>query len=84
MARRVSVRTGVCDGQAFGSLPGDEFIAHPMVEWTRGNVIGVLAGNDGADLGHNLARHAGRLSHQTSGLLAADTDKLARPRPCVR
>ena len=36
VARRLSVRTGVCDEEAFGSLPGDEFIAHPMVEWTRG------------------------------------------------
>ena len=35
-ARRVSVRTGVSDEEAFGPLPGDEFIAHPMVEWTRG------------------------------------------------
>jgi hypothetical protein len=36
---RVSVRTGVSDGEAFGSLPGDEFIAHPMVEWTRGVTV---------------------------------------------
>jgi hypothetical protein len=39
VARRVSVRTGVFDGEAFGSLPGDEFIAHPMVEWTRGVTV---------------------------------------------
>jgi hypothetical protein len=37
--RRVSVRTGVSDEEAFGSLPGDEFIAHPMVEWTRGVTV---------------------------------------------
>jgi hypothetical protein len=37
--RRVSVRTGVTDEEAFGSLPGDEFIAHPMVEWTRGVTV---------------------------------------------
>jgi hypothetical protein len=36
VAHRLSVRTGVCDEEAFGSWPGDEFIAHPMVEWTRG------------------------------------------------
>jgi hypothetical protein len=39
VARRVSVRTGVSDEEAFGSLPGDEFIAHPMVEWTRGVTV---------------------------------------------
>jgi hypothetical protein len=38
-ARRVSIRTGVSDEEAFGSLPGDEFIAHPMVEWTRGVTV---------------------------------------------
>jgi hypothetical protein len=31
--RRLSRRTGVTDAEAFGSLPGDEVIAHPMVEW---------------------------------------------------
>jgi len=44
-ARRVSARTGVSDGEAFGPLPGDEFIAHPMVEWTRG--VTVHAGPEG-------------------------------------
>jgi hypothetical protein len=39
VARRVSVRTGVSDGEAFGSLPGDEVIPHPMVEWTRGVTV---------------------------------------------
>lgn len=39
VARRASVRTGVSDGEAFGSLPGDEFIAHPMAEWTRGVTV---------------------------------------------
>jgi hypothetical protein len=38
-ARRVSVRTGVSDEEAFGSLPGDEVIPHPMVEWTRGATV---------------------------------------------
>jgi proline iminopeptidase len=33
---RVSVRTGVSDAEALGSLPGDEVIPHPMVESTRG------------------------------------------------
>lgn len=41
--RRVSVRTGVSDEEAFGSLPGDEFIAHPMVEWTRGVTVRAAA-----------------------------------------
>jgi len=35
----MSVRTGVSDEEALGSLPGDEFIAHPMVEWTRGVTV---------------------------------------------
>ena len=39
VARRISVRTGVCDEEAFGPLPGDEFISHPMVEWTRGVTV---------------------------------------------
>lgn len=39
VARRDSVRTGVSDGEAFGSLPGDEVIPHPMVEWTRGVTV---------------------------------------------
>jgi hypothetical protein len=39
VARRVSVRTGVSDEEAFGPLPGDEFIVHPMVEWTRGVTV---------------------------------------------
>ena len=38
-ARRVSVRTGVSDAEAFGSLPGDDIIPHPMVEWTRGVTV---------------------------------------------
>ena len=44
LARRASVRTGVGDEEAFGSLPGDEFIAHPMVEWTRGVTVQAPAG----------------------------------------
>ncbi|MGE5291932.1 MAG: hypothetical protein ACM3ML_33065, partial [Micromonosporaceae bacterium] len=39
VVRRVSVRTGVSDEETLGSLPGDEFIAHPMVEWTRGVTV---------------------------------------------
>jgi hypothetical protein len=37
--RRLSRRTGVTDAEASGSLPGDEVIAHPMVEWTRGVTV---------------------------------------------
>jgi hypothetical protein len=36
LLRRVSARTGVAGQEALGPLPGDEFIAHPMVEWARG------------------------------------------------
>ena len=43
-ARRVSVRTGVSGEEALGPLPGDEFIAHPMVEWTRGVTVQAPAG----------------------------------------
>jgi hypothetical protein len=39
VARRFGVRTGVSDEGAFGSLPGDEVISHPMVEWTRGVTV---------------------------------------------
>lgn len=41
--RRVSIRTGVSDEEALGPLPGDEFIAHPMVEWTRGVTVRAAA-----------------------------------------
>jgi hypothetical protein len=44
LARRASVRTGVCDEEALGPLPGDEFIPHPMVEWTRGVTVREPAG----------------------------------------
>jgi hypothetical protein len=37
--RRLSQRTGVTDAEAYGSLPGDDVIAHPMVEWTRGVTV---------------------------------------------
>jgi hypothetical protein len=37
--RRLSRRTGVSDAEAYSSLPGDEVIAHPMVEWTRGITV---------------------------------------------
>ena len=37
--RRTSVRRGVSDAEAYGSLPGDEVIPHPMVEWTRGVTV---------------------------------------------
>jgi hypothetical protein len=43
LLRRASVRTSVCDEEAFGPLPGDEFIAHPMVEWTRGVTVHTAA-----------------------------------------
>jgi hypothetical protein len=37
--RRLSQRTGVTDAEAYGPLPGDEVIPHPMVEWTRGVTV---------------------------------------------
>lgn len=37
--RRLSVRAGVSDEEAFGALPGDDVLAHPMVEWTRGLTV---------------------------------------------
>jgi hypothetical protein len=39
LVRRFSLRTGVSDSEAFGSLPGDDIIPHPMVEWTRGITV---------------------------------------------
>ena len=33
------MRTGVCYEEASGPLPGDEFMAHPMAEWTRGVTV---------------------------------------------
>lgn len=32
-------RSGVTDDEYFGSLPGDDVIPHPMIEWTRGGTI---------------------------------------------
>jgi proline iminopeptidase len=37
--RRLSQRTGVTDAEAYGALPGDDVIPHPMVEWTRGVTV---------------------------------------------
>jgi hypothetical protein len=37
--RRLSQRAGVTDAEAFGILPGDDVIAHPMMEWTRGVTV---------------------------------------------
>jgi len=39
MVRRLSAHTGVSDQEALGSLPGDDVIPHPMVEWTRGTTV---------------------------------------------
>jgi hypothetical protein len=43
VAHRVSTRTGVSDAEAYGSLPGDDLIAHPTVEWTRGITVRTTA-----------------------------------------
>jgi hypothetical protein len=43
VVRRLSVRTGVSNEEAFGSLPGDDIIPHPMVEWTRGITVHTTA-----------------------------------------
>jgi hypothetical protein len=37
--RRLSRRTGVTDAEAYGTLPGDDVIPHPMAEWTRGVTV---------------------------------------------
>src|SRR5215216_1827214 len=37
--RRLAHRTGVTDDEVFGSLPGDEVIPHPMLEWNRGLTV---------------------------------------------
>ncbi len=42
-SRRLSVRTGVSDAEAYGSVPGDDIIPHPMVEWTRGVTVQTTA-----------------------------------------
>ena len=42
-ARRASTRTGVSNAEAYGSLPGDNLITHPMVEWTRGSTVRTTA-----------------------------------------
>lgn len=42
LLRRLSGRSGVTDEEAFGPLPGDELLPHPMIEWTRGTTIGAL------------------------------------------
>jgi hypothetical protein len=36
---RISWRSGARDAEAFGSLPGDDVIPHPMIEWTRATTI---------------------------------------------
>lgn len=38
--RRISTRTGVDDAEAFAVLPGDDVIAQPMLQWTRGVTVG--------------------------------------------
>lgn len=37
--RRLSRRSGATDEEFFGSLPGDDVLAHPMVEWTRATTV---------------------------------------------
>jgi hypothetical protein len=38
-ARRASLHTGVSNAEAYGSLPGDDLLPHPRVEWTRGITV---------------------------------------------
>jgi len=38
--QRLSWRSGVTNEEAFGPLPGDDVIPHPMLEWTRGITVG--------------------------------------------
>ena len=37
--RRLARRSGVTDEEFHGSLPGDEVMPHPMIEWTRATTI---------------------------------------------
>jgi hypothetical protein len=39
LVRRLSTRTGATAAEAAASLPGDEVIPHPMLEWTRAVTI---------------------------------------------
>jgi proline iminopeptidase len=39
LLQRYSWRSGASDAEAYGSLPGDHVIPHPMVEWTRATTI---------------------------------------------
>ena len=36
---RISWRSGARDAEAFGSLPGDGIMPHPIIEWTRATTI---------------------------------------------
>lgn len=37
--RRMSQRSGTTDAEFRGSLPGDDLLPHPMLEWTRATTI---------------------------------------------
>lgn len=37
--RRLSRRSGATDDEFYGGLPGDDVMAHPMLEWTRATTI---------------------------------------------
>jgi len=37
--RRLSQRSGATDEEFYGSLPGDDLLPHPMIEWTRATTI---------------------------------------------
>jgi hypothetical protein len=39
--RRLARRSGAADDEFFGSMAGDDLIAHPMLEWTRATTINV-------------------------------------------
>jgi hypothetical protein len=41
--RRLSTRIGVTDAEAFASLPGDDVIRQPMIQWTRGVTVAASA-----------------------------------------
>jgi hypothetical protein len=41
--RRLSTRTGVTDAEAFASLPGDDVIRQPRIQWTRGVTVAAPA-----------------------------------------
>jgi hypothetical protein len=54
--RRLSRRSGVTDAEFDSSLPGDDVMRHPMIEWTRATTINALPEEVWPWLVHERAR----------------------------